>query len=123
MKGYNRLFWALTLLWAVFWLVVYPLHNQWVGQEKALADYHKENKNCDVLAVEMPQWDLTKNCYQRSMENFQNTLTFYSFKHFWAYPVVFWELFLPLVVVPPVIVYALGALSVWVRKGFKPKAA
>jgi hypothetical protein len=70
MKGWNRLFWALTLLWAAFWAVVYPLHSQWVGQRQALADYDKENKNCDALVVEMPQWDLTKNCYQRSMENF-----------------------------------------------------
>ena len=36
MRGYKRLFWAPTLLWAVFWSVLYPLHNQWVGQEKAL---------------------------------------------------------------------------------------
>jgi hypothetical protein len=123
MKGYNRLFWALTLLWAVLWVVLYPLHNQWVGQKQALADYGKNNKNCDALVVERPEWDMTKDCYKRSTENFQNTLTFYSFKNFWVYPVVFWRLFLPLVVVPPVIVYALAALSVWVRKGFKPKAA
>jgi hypothetical protein len=123
MKGYNRLFLALTLLWAAFWTVLYPLQRQWDGQDRAIAEYGKENKNCDALVVERPEWDMTKDCYQRSSKNFQNMLRAYSFKTFWAYPVALWRLFLPMVVVPPVIVYALGALSVWVRNGFKPKAA
>jgi hypothetical protein len=122
MKGHNRLFLVLTLLWAVFWAVLYPLHRQWKGQEEALGEYQKMNKTCDALVVENPEWGMTKNCYQRSRENFQNTLRFYSFKNFWEYPVVFWKLFLPLIMVPPAIVYGLAALAVWVRNGFKPKA-
>jgi hypothetical protein len=121
MKGYNRLFLALTLLWAAFWTVLYPLNRQWVGQQEAITDHNKEDKNCDALVVELPEWNMTKNCYQRSSENFKNALGFYSFKNFWAYPVIFWRLFLPLIVVPPVIVYGLAALGVWVRNGFKTK--
>jgi hypothetical protein len=68
MKGYNRLFLVLTLLWAAFWAVLYPLHLQWVGQQQAIAECDKENKNCDALVVERPEWDMTKNCYQRSSD-------------------------------------------------------
>jgi hypothetical protein len=122
MKGYNRLFLALTLLWAAFWAVLYPLNLQWAGQQKAITEHQKEDKNCDALVVERPEWDMTKNCYQRSAENFQNALGAYSFKNFWAYPVVFWRLFLPIIAVPPIIAYGVVALGLWVRNGFKPKA-
>jgi hypothetical protein len=121
-RGFSRLFLVLTLTWAAFWAVLYPLHRQWAGQQDAIAEHDKENKNCDALLVEHPEWDMTKNCYQRSSENLQNALRFYSFKNFWAYPVVFWRFFLPIIVVPPIIVYGLAALGVWVRNGIKAKA-
>jgi hypothetical protein len=110
----------LTLLWAIFWAILYPLHLQWEGQKQAVADHYKEDKNCDVLVVGNPEWNMTKNCYQRSSENFRNTLKFYSFSKFWVYPVLYWKLYLPMIVVPPVVVYGLTALVVWVRNGFKP---
>jgi hypothetical protein len=122
-RGFNRLFLVLTLAWATFWAILYPLHLQWEGQQAALVEHDKENKNCDKLTVENPEWSMTKNCYQRSSENFQNTLDHYSFRNFWAYPVRFWELFLPLIVVPPVVVYGLAVLVVWVRNGFKPRTS
>ncbi len=112
---------VLTLLWAAFWAVLFPLHLQWEGEKAALVEHEKENKNCDKLIVELPEWDMTKDCYQRSSENLQNTLKFYSFRNFLAFPVVGWKLFLPLIVVPPVVVYGLAAVGVWVRNGFKPK--
>jgi hypothetical protein len=121
--GFNRLFLVLTLAWATFWAVLYPLYFQWEGQEKAFTEYDKENKNCDKLIVENPEWDMTKNCYQRSQENYKNKLRFYSFSHFWAYPAVYWKIFLPLVVVPPAVVYGLAALAVWVWNGFKPRTS
>src|SRR5208337_3028371 len=85
-RGFNRLFLVVTLTWATFWAVLYPLHRQWVGQQEAIAEHEKENKNCDALVVERPEWDMTKNCYQRSSENFQNALGFYSFKNFLGVP-------------------------------------
>lgn len=121
--GFNRLFLVVALGWGSFWSILYPLHRQSEGQEEALVEHDKENKNCDKLVVERPEWDMTKDCYQRSFENFQNTMTFYSYKNFWAYPVAFWKLFLPTIVVPPVLVYCLAALVVWVRNGFKPRTS
>jgi hypothetical protein len=123
-RGLNRLFLVLTLAWATFWAILYPLYFQWEGQDKALTEYDKENKNCDKLIVENPaERDLIKNCYQRSQENFINTLRFYSFSHFWAYPAVNWRIFLPLVVVPPAVVYGLAALAVWVWNGFRSRTS
>jgi hypothetical protein len=120
-RGFNRLFLALTLLWAIFWAVLYPLHRQWEGQQKAFEEYSKMQKTCAQLVLELPEWDMTKNCYERSFENYQETLKFYSFKNFWIYPVAFWEIFLPIIVVPPIVIYGLAALVVWVRNGFKPR--
>jgi len=117
-SGFNRLFLALTLLWASFWAVVYPLDVTRERQNEAVAEYNKFNKTCDALVVERPDWDMTKDCYKRSMDNFQTTLKFYSYKHFWMLPVALWQLFLPLIVVPPAVLYGLAALGVWVGKGF-----
>ena len=119
-RGFNRLFLVLTFGWAICWAVLYPLQRQWEGQHQALMQYRRDIKNCDQLVVERPGWDLTKNCYERAMTNWQNTLEFYSFKNFWTFPVVLWRLFVPLIVLPPLAVYGLAALSVWIWRGFNP---
>jgi hypothetical protein len=122
-RGFNRLFLVLTLMWATLWAVLYPLERQWEGQQKALEERDKENKNCDVLITEQPEWSMTKNCYARSEENFQNALRFSSFGNFWMYPMALWELFLPLIVLPPGVVYGLVFLGIWIRNGFKPRSS
>lgn len=122
-RGFTRLFVVLTLAWAIFWAVLYPLHVQWKGQEEATTEHEIENKNCAVLLVERPEWDLTKNCYKRSDENYGNTLRLHSLDKFWAYPLVFWKLFLPLILLPPAIVYGLVMLGVRIQDGFKPRAS
>jgi hypothetical protein len=114
------MFLVLTLVWATFWAVLYPLGRQWQGAQEALEQRDRDNKNCDVLVVERPDWVMTKTCYLRSEENFQNALKLYSFMNFWWLPVALWRLFLPAIVLPPVLLYALVALGVWIRKGFKP---
>ena len=119
-RGFNRLFLVLTFGWAICWAVLYPLQRQWEGQHQALMQYRRDIKNCDQLVVERPGWDLTKNCYERAMTNWQNTLEFYSFKNFWIFPVVLWRLFVPLIVLPPLAVYGLAALGVWIWRGFNP---
>jgi hypothetical protein len=122
-RGFNRLFLVLTLLWATFWIVVYPLHAQWDGQQKALEEYNKANKNCDVLVVESPDWAMTKDCYTRSLENYRNQLELYSFKNFWWYAAAFWKALVPITVLPPAILYGLVALGVWIRNGFSGRTS
>jgi hypothetical protein len=121
--GFNRLFLVLAFGWAICWAVLYPLQRQWEGQHEAFIKYRKDIKNCDQLVVERPEWALTKNCYVQAMTNWQNTLKFYSFKKFWIFPVMFWRLFVPLIVLPPILVYGLAALTVWIWRGFKPRAS
>jgi hypothetical protein len=119
MSGFNRLFLALTLLWALLCAVVYPLDVTWERQKEAMTAYNEGKKNCAVLVVERPDWSMSKDCYKRTDEIFQNTLKFYSFKNFWILPVALWQFFLPVIIVPPVVLYGLAALGVWVRNGFK----
>lgn len=122
-RGFTHFFVVLTLAWAIFWAVLYPLYVQWEGQEEATTEHEIENKNCAVLLAERPEWDSTKNCYQRADENYKNALRLYSLDKFWAYPLVFWKLFLPLILLPPAIVYGLVTLGVWIQDGFKPRAS
>jgi hypothetical protein len=93
------------------------------GQEEASTKHNEENKNCDALLMVNPEWGMTKNCYERSDENFRNTLQFYSLNKFWVYPLVFWKLVLPLILLPPAIDYGLVMLGVWIKNGFKPRAS
>jgi hypothetical protein len=121
MSGFKRLFWALTLLWALFCLVVYPLHEQWTKQQEAFAQYNKHNKFCDELISERPESPLANGCYKRSDDDLQFALQLYSFKHFWFLPVAGWPFFLPLIAIPPAVVYGLAALGMWVRNGFRTR--
>jgi hypothetical protein len=117
------LFVALAFGWAIFWAVLYPLQRQWEGQHEALILYQKDNKNCDQLVVERPQWALTNDCYHAAYDQWKIRSEFYSYKHFWGHPVAFWRSFLPLIVLPPFAVYGLAALSAWIWRGFKPRAS
>lgn len=121
--GFNRLFLVLAFGWAIFWAVLYPLQRQWEGQHEAFLWYGKDNKNCDQLVVERPGWALTKDCYQRAMTSWQNSLELYSFKNFWIYPVGAWRFFLPVIVLPPLALYGLAALATRLWYGFKPRAS
>jgi len=122
-RGVNRLFLVLFFGWAICCAVLYPLQRQWEGQHEALIKYGKDIKNCDQLVVESPGWALTKDCYEDAFSNLKNTLEFYSFKNFWIFPVVFWRLFVPLIVLPPLALYGLAVLSVWIWRGFKPRVS
>ncbi len=119
-RGFNRLFLVLATVWAIGLAVLLPLKLQWDGQQRALIQYREDNKTCDQLVVESPGWTMTKDCYQRATENLQGTLETYSFKNFWVYSVGLWRTLVPLIIMPPLIIYALTALSVWVWRGFNP---
>jgi hypothetical protein len=122
-RGFNRLFLMLTLGWAISWAVLYPLGRQWEDQRETLSKYRKDVKNCDQLVVERPGWALTKNCYEHAVTSRENALELSSFKNFWIYPVAFRRLFVPLIILPPLAMYGLAVLSVWLWRGFKPPAS
>jgi hypothetical protein len=117
-RGFNRLFLVLTIGWALYCAVLYPMHHQWEGQEEALVKYSEDNKNCDQLVKESPEWSLTQDCYQRAMTDLQDKLKFFSFGNFWILDAAFWKLLIPAILIPPFIVYAIALIGKWVWKGF-----
>jgi hypothetical protein len=72
--------------------------------------------------VQSPEWDMTKDCFERIDENQRNTLELYSLKHFWFYDVAFWELEIPAIVLPPLLLYIIAMVGSWIWHGFKPRA-
>jgi hypothetical protein len=118
-RGFNRTFCSLTIGWALFCLVLFPLRMQWAGQQEALSQHDKDVKMCQQLMVERPEWDMTKNCFERIDANEQNALAHYSFEKFWIWDGVFWKFELAAIIIPPAIVYALSVLMVWIWQGFK----
>lgn len=50
-RGLNRVFLVLTLAWAVFVAILFPLYLQLEGQHNAYLALNKENKNCDKLVI------------------------------------------------------------------------
>jgi len=84
--------------------------------------YQQSRQNCAQLEIDRPEGSMTKNCYQRTEENYQNGLKAYSFKKFWAYAFVFWRVFLPIILVPPVALYIVAALVGWIIRGLKTDA-
>ena len=122
-RGLARLFFVLTLAWAVFCAVVCPMWYQSGQQREAFSNYERAVKNCDQLLVEAPGWEATKDCYQRAEENWQGALRLFSFEKFYLLDYVFWWLLLPAIILPPLGVYVLAALMNWVWRGFKVTAS
>jgi predicted permease len=121
-RGFHRLLLFMTLGWALFCTVLFPLKMQWDGQQEALSQHYKDIKMCQQLMVERPEWEMTKNCYERIDANEKNTLALYSFKNFWVWDVSFWRVEILAVILPPLFVYGLAALFRWVVAGFAATA-
>ncbi len=117
-RGLNRLFLVLTVGWAIYCAIIFPIQRQWEGQQRVLDANRNEVKNCDELVKEAPAWDMTQDCYKRADENQHAMLDVYSLGHFWMLDVAFWKLLIPVIMLPPVIVYATALLGKWVWKGF-----
>jgi len=117
-RGFNRIFWSLTVGWALSCIVLFPLKMQWDGQQEALSRHYTDMKMCQQLMVERPEWDMTKNCFERIDENEKNTMALYSFKNFWVWDVGFWRFEILAVILPPLFLYGLAALFRWVGTGF-----
>jgi hypothetical protein len=93
------------------------------GRETYGMVYRQSRQNCAQLKEYGPEWNITNNCYQRAEENYQNGLKVYSFKKFWAYSFVYWRVFLPIILVPPIALYIVAALVGWIIRGLKTDAA
>jgi len=110
-RGFNRLFLVLTIGWALFWAVAYPLWRQNEGQLDSFTKHDEDYKLC----AENPE---QRDCYKQADERFKAAQEFYSLRKFWWFPVALWRLVIPLIILPPLFVYGLGALVVWIWRGF-----
>jgi hypothetical protein len=122
-RGFNRLFVALTIVWAICCTVIFPLRMQFDGQRQAFSQHNKDTQMCQQLMVERPEWDMTKNCFERIDEYQRNTMESYSFRKFWVWDVAFWRLEIPAIVLPPLLVYALAMIGRWIWRGFVSPAS
>jgi hypothetical protein len=117
-SGLNRLFVVLTFGWVIYCAVIFPMQHQWEGQQRVFDANRNEVKNCDELIKEAPAWDMMQDCYKRADENRNAMLDEYSLGHFWMLDIVFWKLLIPVIVLPPIIVFAIAMIGKWVWKGF-----
>jgi hypothetical protein len=117
-RGLNRLFLAMTLLWAILLAVVVPLKYQWDGQMRTMAQYREDVEEQKKLAAD---GDLGGSLHFGEIieENRRNALDFYSFQSFWISDVALWRWEIPAIIVPPLVLYGLGMLFRWVWRGFR----
>jgi hypothetical protein len=116
-RGFNRLFLVLTFGWVICCALIYPLWLQFDGQMKALSEWRAAPKNCAGSASSVAVClDLAERNYKAAKES-------YSFKRFYQWDVALWWLLLPAIAVPPLAVYGLAVLAVWIWRGFKPRAS
>jgi len=119
-RGFNRLFLVLTVAWAIWCAVVYPLQMEWERQREAVSKYDKDVKTCQEIYVRHPDYRSMDDCNRLAQVNETGALEFWSFKHFWYWDVAFWQGEIPAIVLPPLLVYALGMVGRWVWRGFRP---
>ncbi len=120
--GFNRLFLVLSLGWAIYWAIVYPLQRQFEGQIEAVSQHQKRYAICGQLPGSVSGAE-RRDCFDMADSNWKNTMEFYSFKRFYLWDVAFWRLLIPAIIVPPIVLYGLAALGVWIGHGFKPRAS
>lgn len=116
--GFNRMFLTLTVGWAIFCAVVYPLHVQYEGLTKALSDYNRDVKTCQESG-----FDGLNDCLDLAKKYRENAVELYSLKRFYIWDVALWRVLLPAIAVPPIVLYGLSKLTVWIWRGFKPRAS
>lgn len=117
-RGFNRLFLVLTLGWAVYCAVVFPLQWLYKGQARADAQRTADYANCGQLAGTSLGGE---PCFNSAEDNWRASQSFFAFKNFWMIDAVFWRMEIPAIVLPPLFVYALALLSRWIWRGFRPR--
>jgi hypothetical protein len=118
-RGFNRLFLAMTVLWAIFLAVLVPLTLQLDGQMRTMAKYREDVEEQKKLAAD---GDLGGSLSFGEIieENRRNALEFYSLHNFWVWDLGVWRWEIPAIIVPPLVLYWLGMLFQWVWRGFRP---
>ena len=119
-RGLNRLFWVLTIAWALVCTIAYPLHLQFERQIEVNTQHEKGLASCGQNYTDFHQ---SEACYDREDQAWRNGLAFASVKNFWIWDAVFGRLLAPAIILPPLVVYVLALLSGWIYRGFKSSSS
>ncbi len=92
------------------------------GQIEAASQHDKKYTICGQLPGNLSETE-RRDCFDMADGDWKNTMEFYSFKRFYLWDVAFWRLLIPAIIVPPIVLYGLAALGVWIGHGFKPRAS
>jgi hypothetical protein len=110
-RGFKRLLIALTIGWAIFCTVLYPLKCQFDGQDKAEVQHYKDIMECGQhLGAFL--------CFDRVDQDYRAMMDRHALNKFWMWDIALWMLVVPAVVIPPLALYGLSALSKWIWRGF-----
>jgi hypothetical protein len=116
-RGFNRLFIVLTVVWAIYCMIVYPLNER----GKAAVIYDRQLSACYQYEAGRGQAELN-NCLHFAEGMFHDFADQWTFKNFYAHS---WPFILAATVGLPLVVYGVGrglaALSLWVYRGYRPK--
>jgi hypothetical protein len=118
-RGLTRLYIVPTIGWALFCSVLISLKMQWDGKNDALSKYRDDVKMCNQFMADSLRKGYDPNCYQRIGDDYQNTLEFYSFAHFWVIDAAYWRLMILAVTLPPMFLFGADAIVHWIWRGFK----
>ena len=119
-RGFNRLIIVLTIVWALFCAIVVPvvfIHRITVKLE---AEHIEANTDCthDYSLT----GDELKRCYEMSDATWKEIEKPFSLKNFWLFDVQTWQRLVPMIFLPPLMIYVLATLVRWIWRGFKPKS-
>jgi len=120
-RGFNRLFLVLTLGWALFCTVAYPMYRQLEGQSDAAAQRLKSYTTCGEPGG-LDLGETARDCFDLADRNYQSALANYSLMRFWSWDVAFWQLVIPIVAIPPLMLLAVAVIARWIWRGFQPAA-
>jgi hypothetical protein len=114
-RGFNRLFIVLTVLWAIYWLLGYPIQKQ----QEAHRAYLGELRDC--YEHQLGTGQEFKDCLAQANSSFNSITDNWGLVPF--YTREFWFLVFVIAIVP-LIVYGLcrglAAAGLWVWHGFRP---
>ena len=63
-----------------------------------------------------------QNCYDSADQTWKEIEEPFSPKYFWGADLETWRRLVPMIVVPPLLLYAFAAVIQWIWRGFKPRA-
>jgi|ERR1700732_2465166 hypothetical protein len=111
-RGFNRLYFVLVLIWAVYCLFVYPSRKQ--------VEAYNEYRNEQTVCYADPGPLGLEDCLQIAEQNYHGRLRWCSGRDFYL---KLWPIWLFILIIFPLVLYGvcrgLAVIGVWVWHGFR----